>query len=157
MKSIYLAGPITGLNYEGATDWRKLIFNRMDGPRYQILSPMRAKEYLSNLDEITAQGYQDTILSNAKAIVTRDRNDTMKCDLVIMNLLGATKVSIGTMIELGWADAARVPVVLIMEKEEFEGDMRKTNIHDHAMVTEMAGFRVSTLDEAVLVARTILY
>ena len=39
-----------------------------------------------------------------KGIVTRDRWDVAKADVVLMNLVGATQVSIGTMVELGWAE-----------------------------------------------------
>ena len=71
----------------------------------------------------------------------------MRCDMVLMNLLGATKVSIGSMIELGWADAFRKPVVLVIE----EG-----NCHMHAIVQEIAGFIVPTLDQGIEVVKSIL-
>jgi len=41
--------------------------------------------------------------------VGRDRFDVQTCDLLLVNLLGATSVSIGTMFELAWTDAWRKP------------------------------------------------
>ena len=146
-KTIYLAGPITGLTYGESVNWRDYMSNLLTPFGVRTLSPMRGKGYLLSAGVLQASGYDDTILSSAKAIVARDRNDTMKCDLVIMNLLGATRISIGSMIELGWADAARVPVVLVMEPG---------NVHEHAMVHEMSGFRVSTIGEAVNTALSVL-
>jgi hypothetical protein len=52
------------------------------------------------------------------------------------------------MIEIGWADAHRIPIILVMEKEG--------NIHDHPMVRECVSFRVETLDEAMAVAEAVL-
>ncbi len=49
------------------------------------------------------------------AIIGRDRADCTRADLIIMNLLGAKKVSIGTMVELGWSDMARKPESLLCE------------------------------------------
>jgi nucleoside 2-deoxyribosyltransferase len=87
-------------------------------------------------------------MSTPKSVVTRDRNDTTKSDAVIINLLGAQRVSIGTMIEAGWADAARVPVILVIEPE---------NIHQHMMLAEIAGYTVQTLDEAVHIVKTLFW
>jgi nucleoside 2-deoxyribosyltransferase len=143
-KLVYLAGPITGLTYEGATNWRQYAIKKLK-PIFG-LSPMRGKDYLLEERSISATGYDQT-LSRDQAIIARDRFDCQRADLIIVNLLGATRVSIGTMVELGWADAARVPVVLIMEKG---------NVHDHTFVNQLAGFRAESLDEAIDLAKIIL-
>jgi hypothetical protein len=36
--------------------------------------------------------------------MTRDRFDATRCDVLLVNLLGAERVSIGTMMEVAWAD-----------------------------------------------------
>lgn len=136
---VYLAGPIKGLEYSIATDWRNDVTNRLAEHGIVCASPMRGKSYLAHEQEL-GDKYDAHILSTAKAIVTRDRWDTTTCDLVLMNVIGAERVSIGTMIEAGWADASRVPIVLAME----DG-----NVHDHGMLTEIAGFRTLSLVEAV--------
>lgn len=150
MKTVYLAGPISGLSYGGCTEWREGVRKDLAEVGIVGLSPMRAKDYLSSQTSLakdcTLYGSLSPLSSN-KGITTRDRFDTQRVDLVLVNLLGAKAVSIGTMIELGWADSARRPIVCAME----DG-----NIHEHGMVKELIGFRVPTLEEAVAVVKAIL-
>lgn len=98
---------------------------------------MRYKSYLS-ADSVIADVYETHPLSTLQGINLRDHNDVQRSNGLLVNLTGADRVSIGTMIELGWADAYRKPVVIAME----EG-----NIHWHAMVRDR-GLVVSTLEEA---------
>ena len=71
----------------------------------------------------------------------------MRSNLVFVNFLGADKVSIGTAIELGWADAFRKPVVIVMEED---------NIHRHAMIDQIPGYIVTTLDDGIDIVRRVL-
>ena len=151
MKLVYLAGPITGLSYKGCTEWRDSVVTALAAHGITGLSPMRGKEYLETLNEpMTADGnrYQKFgTLSTNRGIMTRDHWDATRCDVLLVNLMGAPKVSIGTVMEIAWAWDNRIPVVCAME----EG-----NIHEHGMVLEALGFRVSTLEEAVHVTIAIL-
>jgi nucleoside 2-deoxyribosyltransferase len=157
MSKIYLAGPITAGSYAGVTEWRDYVRQQMIGYCSKLspgnenyihcFSPMRHKEYLLQETNI-ADTYEENITSSQKGITTRDRFDATRADILFVNLLGATRVSIGTMIELGWADANRIPIVLVMEKSG--------NIHDHGMVREICGFRTDNLDEAISAAAKIL-
>lgn len=147
MKTIYLAGPITGCSFEGCTDWRNDVINRLKPFGIKGLSPMRAKDYLAKEKNITGS-YEDKVMSCARGIMTRDRFDSRRCDVILVNFLGAKKVSIGTVMEVAWTDLIRTPIICVMEKEG--------NPHDHPMITEAVGFRVETLDEAVDVALKIL-
>ncbi len=144
---VYLAGPIKGLSYAGATDWRTHAAGLLHIGGIVALSPMRHKAYLRPEQDI-ADAYPLSPLSSQRGITTRDRFDVLRCDVVLANLLGAEAVSIGTMIELGWADAARKPVVLVMEPEG--------NPHDHAMVRELAGFRVPTLNDGLEIVTALV-
>jgi hypothetical protein len=75
----------------------------------------------------------------------------MTCDLTLMNLLPAEptgKISIGSMIEMGWADAFRVPLVVIMSPE--------TNPHWHGMVRGISPYIVGTLKEGIALTKAIL-
>lgn len=146
MSTVYLAGPITGLTYNGTTEWRDYAIKELGNSGVEGISPMRGKDYLLHETSVSDQ-YDETILSTQHAITTRDRWDCTRSDVVLVNMLGAERVSIGTVMELGWADAARNPIVLVME----EG-----NIHDHSMVREVSGFRVESLDEGIFVCKTIL-
>lgn len=151
--TVYLAGPIKGLTYNDATEWRERAKSELAAAGIQAFSPMRAKDYLRHETDAggtrLADAYAAYPLSTMKAIVTRDRMDCQGCSAVIMYLRGAKQVSIGSVIEIGWADAARVPIVLVMEKDG-------SNPHEHGMVREMCGFHVETLDEALGVVKALL-
>lgn len=148
MPRVYLVGPITGLDYKGATDWRDFAKEELSKYGIEALSPMRCKEYLLQ-ERIIKSGYSDlNVLSKGKGITTRDRNDVMTSDLILANFLGATKVSIGSVLEYAWADAFRKPIITVIEKEG--------NVHEHAMLNELTGFRVETLEAGILVARAVL-
>jgi hypothetical protein len=58
-------------------------------------------------------------------------------------LLNSDEVSIGTVMEMAWADAWRIPIILAMAAR---------NIHDHAFVRQVAGFITADLDEAIQTA-----
>ncbi len=151
--SVYLAGPIKGLHYGAATEWRERAKSTLAYNGIDAFSPMRAKEYLAPLSDVGGDTLKDAYaehpLSTMKAILCRDRNDCTKSDAVIMYLKGAERVSLGSVMEVAWADAARVPVVLVMEKD-------KSNPHEHGLLTEACSFRVETLDEAIKVVCAIL-
>jgi len=144
-KTCFLSGPITGLSYKKATDWREHVKEALAHHGIEGLSPMRCAEFLEA--EHAIQDHYDHVLANRRAITERDRYDVKRCDALFVNLLEAKKVSIGTMLEIAWADAWRKPIILCME----DG-----NVHEHAMVREMAGFITDNLDEAVWVARALL-
>lgn len=141
---IYAAGPITGLSYNSAISWREELQSRL-GETARVISPMRSKDYLSQELDIASE--YDTILSCAKGIVTRDKFDVLRCDIVVVNLFGATKVSIGTMFEMAWAHLTRKPIITIMDEN---------NPHNHPFVNEVTGFMVDSLENAVFVIKSLL-
>lgn len=151
--SVYLAGPITGLTYDDGQDWREYARDWLDAEDINAFSPLRAKQHLRALGVLDNAGQPTSAylglnaLSEPSGITTRDRFDCTGRDMVLVNFAGAKAVSIGTCIELGWADAARRPIVAVMEED---------NIHRHAMVNEVCGFIVNTLDEALTVCKAVL-
>jgi nucleoside 2-deoxyribosyltransferase len=142
---VYLAGPISGLDYDAATKWRldvanELYKNRTAGS-IEVLSPLRSKSFLKDKGIIEGS-YDDSQLATSKGILTRDRNDILRSDFVIFNFLGAKdRVSIGTCCEVSIADCFRKPSVLVIEDEG--------NPHDHPFITESCGYRVNNLEDAV--------
>lgn len=146
MNSVYLAGPITGLSYRKTLHWRDYA-QKVLSPKIVVFSPMRAKEYLAGVECIEGS-YEDIALSSARGIVARDRFDIQRCDVVLMNVLGAKIVSIGTVIEMGWADICRKPVILCIEE--------KGNLHDHPMFRELASYRVAELEAGIQLAKALL-
>lgn len=138
-KSVYLAGPIHGQTYKSASGWRSdaaTLFKEME---VDVWDPFRGyrslrhkgADVLHHTDIESIQG-----VSNAAAM-TRDLEDINRADLVLMNLSGVDKVSIGTMVELGWAAKHRTPVISILLPGE---------IHDHPFVREMTHVTESLRD-----------
>ncbi|HVJ31683.1 MAG TPA: nucleoside 2-deoxyribosyltransferase [Terriglobia bacterium] len=152
MHQVYLAGPITGLTYAGSTDWRKYAKDTLEEAGIKGLSPMRGKEYLASLaGPISGTGEEYSHLgplSLPRGVMTRDRFDATRCDVLLVNLLGAKAPSTGTIMEIAWADYCRIPIVCAMEQTG--------NPHEHMMINEALGYRVSTLDEALHIVKAIL-
>jgi hypothetical protein len=152
-KDVYLAGPISGLNFGECTDWRDTVRLQLSMAGIRGLSPLRAKEYLAALGDAkltgTGEEYRDLgLMSTPRAVMTRDRFDASRCGVLFVNLLGATKVSIGTMMEVAWADLNRTPIVCVIEPTG--------NVHEHMMLTEAIGFRVATIEDGIKVTKAIL-
>ena len=144
---VYLAGPIAGLSYDQGQDWRKHFANCLP-EEIQAISPLRAKSVQLARKGIIHDSYEDNPLTSEDGITTRDRFDCTRADAVLVNFLGAKTVSIDTCMELGWADSNRIPIVLVMEPSG--------NLHDHPMVRSVAGFRVSSLEDAIEVLTAVL-
>ena len=145
----YLSGPITGLSFDDAINWTD--YAKKELAKYDIngYRPLRGKKkLLGDIKELSAQGYLHTSISNPKAIVARDSYDVFSSDCLLVNLLDAKRVSIGTCYEMAWAWQARKPIVLVMEKQG--------NIHDHGFVTECCSYHVETLDEGTHIVNLIL-
>lgn len=146
MKRVYLAGPVRGLSYKESMDWREYAKNEL--AKYGIISvsPMRAKEHLANRGILLNP--DEHVISCQRGLVTRDRFDVRTCDVMLANFFGAKEVSIGTLIEYGWADSYGKPIITIIEKEG--------NPHEHPFIRELTGFRVETLDEGLKAAKDVL-
>lgn len=150
MQTVYLAGPISGLSYDGAVEWRDEAISQLAEIGIKGLSPMRAKKYLEGMQDLDKNCIEYgaiNCLSSPRGIMTRDRFDCTRCDVLLVNLLGATKVSMGTVMEMAWADLSRIPIICVMEPG---------NVHEHAMISEAIGFRVSTLEEGMNLVKAIL-
>ena len=154
MRNVYLSGPICGLTYDASNDWRTHVAECLTAtsPHIHCLNPMRSHEFLRAHGVIEDKAAQNDpsrgFLVSDEFIGVRDALDTMKADVCFVNLLGAKRVSIGTVLEIGMAHAARVPIVLVMEKSG--------NLHDHAMVRNYASLRFEDLARAVLATRALL-
>ena len=149
---VYLAGGIAGLIGAEAVDWRENASRRLGDCGLEALNPMRAKKVLGKQSRIS-NNFHDYegfgAFFTSRGIMARDFNDVKRCDLLLVNLLGLTKPSLGTIMELGWAYALQKPSVVAIEASG--------NPHDnHPMIHEAMPFRVTTLDEAITSAVIIL-
>jgi nucleoside 2-deoxyribosyltransferase len=146
--SAYLAGPISGCSYEGATEWREEVKRKLAG-KVDCYSPMRHKEFLKDESNI-AMMYHDKIdvMSTSKGIMTRDYNDCINANVLLVYLAGTTKVSAGTVMELAWAFHKRIPTVVVCEPD---------NIHlQHPMILESVSYRVDSLCHGIALVQSIL-
>lgn len=149
MRFVYLAGPITGLTYDEATDWRESIIDRDDWPSDWIaLSPMRDKE------QFRIPGRLPSTFDNGGDAVQQDLADIRVSSAIIMNLTSTTFASIGTMAEMGYAYAVETPMIVVLDglgERGTDGRLKRLppNPHDHIFVHEMSTVIVSSLDEAL--------
>ena len=150
MSKIYLCGQITGLSGQDARyGWRKEVADALADTDIECLSPMRFKDNLMGVSSLSALGDPDSVMSNAKAITTRDRFDVQRSDILFCNVMGMDRISAGSMIEFGWADAFRVPILCCIEPDG-------TNPHEHAMAQDLIGWRCASLGEGIGVIRKVL-
>ncbi len=148
MAKVYLAGPITGLSYgEAALGWRQYVHEKMtaEAPHIQCYSPMRGKQFLIKHGDKPLPGTPDNAgtrspISTDRAVITRDRYDVQSADALFINFLGAKIVSIGTVWEIGQADAFRKPMIVCMEPG---------NLHEHIFINGTAGYVVDNIDEGL--------
>lgn len=144
--TIYMAGPISGLSFEECYEWRQVCQKALQ-PHIQAINPLRAKSYLWDSKKIE-DCYQESLLSTQRGITSRDHFDCKRADMLLVNVMGAKTVSIGTCMEVAWAKAYNKPVVLIMEDEG--------NLHDHCMIRECCDFRVNNLTDAIEIVKAVL-
>lgn len=155
----YLAGPITGCDYATAVNWRedfkKKVYDMTDG-RVRCLSPMRGKRgYLQHVEAIEDNYGHVDFMASGQAITTRDRFDCKRADAVVFNFLGAKRVSVGSCIELGWADDGVKPSILVMEPPEYDLSVSpqfslpvRKNLHEHSMVRHCTNLHLTSLEDA---------
>ncbi len=157
-KTIYLAGPITGMNHDDARyGWRKKFADKLGDARRGTLdhifcsSPMRGKEFLKAMGVLGSDQSQfsDHEMATSSGITTRDRNDVKTCDLMVACFLeSGGRLSGGTFIEYGWADAWRKPIIVVGAKDD-------PNVF-HLMAEDIRGYHVETLEEALPIVVQLL-
>ena len=151
MNSVYLAGGITGLTYNKADDWRTAVAAKLEARGIVAIDPLRGKTYEG---KATADGSHHGDMQGhhrvgvGQVVNRRDSWDVRRCDFVLVNVLGAKRVSIGTVLEVGMAYALGKYILLVMESEG--------NPHDHGMVLDMVSGVVNDLDTAVSIVPSIL-
>lgn len=137
---IYLSGPISNYHYNEINLWREYVASSLH-PYVQCLSPMRDTEHLKDAVVKETNHNHDEILA-------RDYFDCQRADLLFVNLLGATHVSIGTVSEIAWCKVWQKPVLLVMEKEG--------NCHEHGFIRKMCSWHVTSLEDGIRKVRQIL-
>lgn len=156
LKTVYLAGPISGLSYEQARHgWREQFQSILatlpgkDASHIHLLSPMRAKDFL--LKQVSLDGapgsYEQHPLSRDIGIIGRDYNDVRNCDVMLANFLEADRVSIGTVWEFGAAYAHQKVIIAVVPEENHP--------HNHVFIKGTAKYVVHDLLTAAQIVYTL--
>ena len=146
---VYLCGPITDLSYDEARlGWRKWVDDELALAGIDCLSPMRDTDHITTKKPMHKMGdpKKRNIRSTPRYIKTRDKWDCKRCDLLFANFLGYPSKSIGSILEIAWAEDAGNPVIIAMEDD---------NPHQHAMINEI-GIIVPNLEISVQVIKSFL-
>jgi nucleoside 2-deoxyribosyltransferase len=148
---VYLAGPIAGTKQGEAFEWRYAAAAKLEEYGIDTRSPLRAKASLAtgpigtDCREYASRGWAFT----PEGIMTRDHHDCTTADAVLVNLLGAERLTFGTAMEIAWCYDRHIPLVIAIEPEG--------NPHSgHPMFIAAAKFRCATLDEAIDAVAVIL-
>jgi len=144
MCKVYLAGPITGLVYKEASNWRKQAKEELEAAGIEAYDPLRGKEALAKKRKpiaVDSESDLDGALNTSRAIMTRDYQDCVNADALLVNFKGIEKISAGTVMEVAWAYHLRIPVVVIIDKDSF--------YLKHPMVKEAFDVIVDSVEEGI--------
>lgn len=145
---IYTAGPIAGLSYDQVMERYISQTKILKALGYHVICPMTGKSFLQDIKEFKGHGYNDFPLSTDHAIKTRDRWMVGQADIVLADFtLGVTRVSIGTCMELAWADELKKHIIVVMQP---------INIHQHCFIKECANVIYVDIRQAYLYLETLI-
>jgi len=133
---VYLCGTIT--NDRRHLDWRKYIADALAEYNIGSLSPVRGKDPPCWRQEDVAGAVYDN-----GAFVARDYRDIQNSDALFVMFTKKEHVkrqSLGTWMELGYAKAMDIPVVIVTDIEE---------IADHPFIKDVAARICKTVDEGI--------
>ena len=108
MKTIYLAGPISGCTYNEATEWRRYCIDNLKD-KYKVISPIDVRHNYFGKDKLT--------FTSAELNETADtifHKDIMYVEVADIILLYIDKPSYGTGFELGYAYSLGKQIVTVI-------------------------------------------
>jgi hypothetical protein len=158
VKSVYLAGPITGCTKGDANDWRDYTSCRLASAGITGISPLRCEPLVGDRYGI---GYSDPRFGVPRAIAAKNLFDMRKCDLALVYFppeepagrpfgTGETIYkwpSLGTLLELGGLRMAdKVPIVVC----------ENTLLIKHPVFDAFSSWLLTDLDEGIDVAIGVL-
>lgn len=108
---IYLAGPITGSSEDAALGWREKLTGDLSRAceHFVGISPLRCE--LPGADGMYPVEYAWDF---AHSLTAKNKLDVARCDAVLAFLPSGT-LSIGTVLEMGWAKGLGKTVVLVSD------------------------------------------
>lgn len=132
MKYVYLAGPIE--DSPDPSTWRLRACKALRDMGLRGIDPFnegveKDTQHLAHTD---------------KSITHRDHYHATRCDILLVNFLGCTRVSTGTVMEIAWAYHEHIPVVIVTDRNN-----KSARLHDHPMIRACTSFVVENLDQAM--------
>jgi hypothetical protein len=136
---IYLSGPISGASREYIAGWRHRVAGML--PAHLDIYDPAASSYDAGLafEALESPSAALARLMHGRLVVDRNKHIIQSSDVVLANFLQSNHASIGSIGELFWANAFRIPIVIVREPSG--------NVHDHAMLNAIASVVVSSLEE----------
>lgn len=145
---VYLAGPVTGLWRVDAADWRQEADAGLLVHNIHTIDPLRMLPPSIGPRDVLADDMEGACsASDPSAVLARCHWDVQRCDVVLVNMNGATTVSIGTTMEIAWAVAYNKPIVIVDEPN---------GPHDHCMIRSSTPYFFASLDDAIDVIYRLL-
>jgi len=137
---------MTGYNFHTVGCWRQELKRYIpEEAPIKFFSPLRGeRQYLGDFAVIPTGVSND----RDRTVMIRDHWDTVHADAVVVKLTDATRVSIGTVMEIAWAYDRGVPIIFIMDATGCP--------HDHPMIRAARSFRVDTVKQAAQQLLTLL-
>lgn len=144
---IYLAGPIEGLTYRAAAQWRHYVEYKLD--RFcDILSPLRGRD-VEDEDQIMQGSSARNVLESAASITLRDLADVRRADAVLVYIENDSP-GFGTCVEIGIALERHTPVILVIPPTH------PLRSHPFLQASLLGVLVVNEMREALVVIRTLL-
>lgn len=145
---IYLSGPISGASRNEIAGWRQRVGGILP-PHVNIYDPA-ASPYDAALAYAATETPAAALerLMHGRLVVDRNKHIIQSSDAVLANFLQSDHASIGSIGELFWANAFRIPIVIVREQSG--------NVHDHAMLNAIASVVASSLEEGCNAVLNIL-
>lgn len=145
---IYLSGPISGASRNDIAGWRQRIVGML--PQHVEVYDPAASSYDAALAYVVPESPSAALarLMHGRLVVDRNKHIIQSSDIVLANFLQSEHASIGSIGELFWANAFRIPIVIVRDPTG--------NVHDHAMLNAIASVVSLSLEEGCDAALNIL-
>jgi hypothetical protein len=145
MPSVYLAGPMLGTTKDQMLQWRLHAIKRFCP--VIAFSPLRGFQHLLADDGHMPPGQEGHPLLDPQAFTRRDFWDVRRHDALLCNFMGATRVSIGSCMEIAVARERHKYITVVMEQN---------NIHRYSMILDSASLVVDHLDQGIELTKAAL-
>ena len=143
---VYLAGPVMGLSWTDATNWRYIAAMQFAKHGVDTLSPLRDMPVPEDPTEYTLGGTMaNTPLGTRSYVGLRSFVDVRRSDVILAECNTLRPVSLGTLLEIGAAYALNKPTVLWASQG-----------HSHPVLHTAAPLWAKSLEDAVKITLSLL-